>query len=99
MWYAINCKDKENSLQLRIKTRESHLERLNELSLEGRILVAGPNPMIDNENPGDHGFSGSLIIAEFDSLNEAQEWADNDPYNIAGVFESIEVKPFKRVLP
>ena len=99
MWYAINCKDKENSLQLRIKTRESHLARLNELSLEGRILVAGPNPMIDNENPGDHGFSGSLIIAEFDSLNEAQEWADNDPYNIAGVFESIEVKPFKRVLP
>jgi uncharacterized protein YciI len=55
--------------------------------------------MIDNENPGAHGFSGSLIIAEFDSLNEAQEWADNDPYNIAGVFESIEVKPFKRVLP
>ena len=56
MWYAINCKDKENSLQLRMKTRESHLERLNGLALEGRILVAGPNPMIDNENPGDHGF-------------------------------------------
>ena len=99
MWYVIIGKDIENSLQLRIKTRESHLARLNELSNQGRILIAGPMPAIDNENPGEAGFSGSVIIAEFESIEEAKDWASQDPYNKAGIFEELTVKPFKKVLP
>ena len=99
MWYVIIGKDIENSLQLRIKTRDSHLARLNDLSDQGRILIAGPNPSIDNENPGKAGFSGSLIIAEFKSIEEAKDWANEDPYTQVGVFEEVIVKPFKKVLP
>jgi len=99
MWYVIIGKDIENSLQLRMKTRESHLARLNELSNQGRILIAGPMPAIDNENPGEAGFSGSVIIAEFESIEEAKDWASQDPYNKAGIFEELTVKPFKKVLP
>ncbi len=99
MWYSIICEDKKDSLELRLKTRESHLKRIKSLSENGRILIAGPNPAIDNEEPGQAGFSGSIIIAEFNSIEEAEKWAKEDPYMVAGVFESINVKPFKKVLP
>ncbi|MDA9109935.1 YciI family protein [Woeseiaceae bacterium] len=99
MWYVIIGKDIEDSLQLRMETRDSHLARLNDLTDQGRILVAGPIPAIDSEDPGEAGFSGSIIIAEFNSLRDAEDWANKDPYVIAGVFSEITVKPFKRVLP
>jgi len=99
MWYAIISQDVSNSLDKRLAARPAHLLRLQELTAEGRLLVAGPHPAIDSENPGDAGFSGSLVIAEFASLNDAQEWADADPYVSAGVYERVVVKPFKRVLP
>jgi hypothetical protein len=99
MWYVIIGKDIEDSLQLRMETRDSHLARLNDLTDQARILVAGPIPAIDSEDPGEAGFSGSIIIAEFNSLRDAEDWANKDPYVIAGVFSEITVKPFKRVLP
>ncbi|MBQ0725732.1 MAG: YciI family protein [Thalassolituus oleivorans] len=99
MWYAIISQDVSNSLDKRLAARPAHLLRLQELTAEGRLLVAGPHPAIDSENPGDAGFTGSLVIAEFPSLNDAQEWADADPYVSAGVYERVVVKPFKRVLP
>jgi uncharacterized protein YciI len=99
MWYAIISQDVSNSLEKRLAARPAHLLRLQELTAEGRLLVAGPHPAIDSENPGDAGFTGSLVIAEFASLNDAQEWADADPYVSAGVYERVVVKPFKRVLP
>ena len=99
MWYVIIGKDIEDSLQLRMETRDSHLARLNDLTDQGRILVAGPIPAIDSKDPGEAGFSGSIIIAEFNSLRDAEDWANKDPYVIAGVFSEITVKPFKRVLP
>lgn len=99
MWYVIIGKDIEDSLQLRMKTRDSHLARLNDLTNQGRILVAGPIPAIDNEDPGEAGFNGSIIIAEFKSLQDAEDWANQDPYVKAGVFSEITVKPFKKVLP
>lgn len=99
MWYVIIGKDIENSLQLRMETRDSHLARLNYLTEQGRILVAGPIPVIDNEDPGEAGFSGSVIIAEFESLENAKDWANQDPYVKAGVFKEITVKPFKKVIP
>jgi uncharacterized protein YciI len=99
MWYVIIGKDIEDSLQLRMKTRDSHLASLNDLTDQGRILVAGPIPAIDNEDPGEAGFSGSIIIAEFKSLQDAEDWANQDPYVKAGVFSEITVKPFKKVLP
>ena len=99
MWYVIIGKDIENSLQLRMETRDSHLARLNDLTEQGRILVAGPIPAIDNEDPGEAGFSGSVIIAEFESLENAKDWANQDPYVKAGVFKEITVKPFKKVIP
>ena len=99
MWYVIIGKDIENSLQLRMETRASHLARLNDLTEQGRILVAGPIPVIDNEDPGEAGFSGSVIIAEFESLENAKDWANQDPYVKAGVFKEITVKPFKKVIP
>ena len=76
-----------------------HIERLNELANAGRLLTAGPHPAVDNEDPGEAGFTGSLIIAEFDSLEDAQSWADEDPYIEAGVYKQVIVKPFKKVLP
>ncbi|USD20387.1 YciI family protein [Microbulbifer variabilis] len=99
MWYAIISEDVSDSLPLRKKARPDHLARLNRLKDEGRLLVAGPHPAIDSEEPGEAGFSGSLVVAEFPSLEEAQAWADSDPYVAAGVYASTSVKPFKLVLP
>ena len=99
MYYAIISEDVSNSLALRQSARPAHLERLQALAAEGRLLVAGPHPAIDTNDPGDAGFSGSLVIAEFESLEQAQSWADADPYVSAGVYQQVKVKPFKRVLP
>lgn len=99
MYYLIYSEDVENSLALRISVREKHLERLKNLQDEGRLLVAGPCPAIDSDNPGDAGFTGSLVIAEFISLEAAQAWADIDPYIDAGVYKKVTVKPYKKVLP
>ena len=98
MYYAIVSTDVADSLSKRQSARPAHLERLNQLAEQKRLLIAGPNPAIDSEDPGDAGFSGSLIVAEFDSLEQAQAWADADPYVEAGVYEQVSVKPFKRVL-
>ncbi|NRB22433.1 YciI family protein [Shewanella sp.] len=99
MWYMISSQDVENSLAHRLAARPEHLARLQELADEGRLLVAGPHPAIDNENPGKAGFTGSLVVADFPSLEDAQAWADVDPYVAAGVYDKVIVKPFKRVLP
>ncbi|MBD1577073.1 MULTISPECIES: YciI family protein [Vibrio] len=99
MWYVIFSQDVENSLEKRMSVREKHLARLNTLKDEGRLLVAGPMPAIDSDNPGEAGFTGSTVIAEFSSLAEAQTWANNDPYIDAGVYAHVTVKPFKKVLP
>lgn len=99
MLYAIFCEDVPNSLPLRQQARPAHLERLQAMVAAGRIAMAGPHPAIDSNDPGEAGFSGSLIIAEFDSLQEATEWANADPYVSAGVFSKVSVKPFKKVLP
>lgn len=99
MWYMIYSEDVENALEKRLKVREKHLERLTALKAEGRLMVAGPLPAVDSENPGDAGFTGSLVIAEFDSLVEAKQWADADPYIAGGVYKGSTVKPFKKVLP
>ena len=99
MWYAIISEDVQNSLEKRMGARPSHVQRLKDLVNSGRLLTAGPHPAIDSEEPGDAGFTGSLIIAEFDSLEDAQRWADEDPYIAAGVYKKVIVKPFKKVLP
>jgi hypothetical protein len=99
MLYSIVCQDVTDSLELRKSTRPAHLARLETLQSQGRLVIAGPNPAIDSNDPGEAGFTGSIIIAEFDSLGEAQSWADQDPYLAAGVYQSTCVKPFKKVLP
>ena len=99
MFYLIYSEDVNNSLEKRLSVREQHLARLSALQNEGRLLVAGPCPAIDSNDPGEAGFTGSLIIAEFDSLVLAQTWADADPYIAAGVYEKVTVKPYKKVLP
>ena len=99
MLYAILSEDVDNSGPLRAAARGAHLERLERLQSEGRLILAGPHPAIDAAEPGDAGFSGSLIVAEFESLEAARAWADADPYVAAGVYRQVEVKPFKRVLP
>ncbi|HEK1688293.1 TPA: YciI family protein [Pseudomonas putida] len=99
MLYAIIASDVANSLEKRLAARPAHLERLQQLKAEGRVVLAGPHPAIDSNDPGAAGFSGSLIVAEFDSLAAAQAWADADPYIAAGVYEKVVVKPFKQVLP
>ena len=99
MFYAIIATDIDNSLEKRLAARPAHLERLNALLDEGRLILAGPHPAIDSEDPGEAGFSGSLIVAEFNSLEDAQTWAADDPYQHAGVYASVTVKPFKKVLP
>jgi uncharacterized protein YciI len=99
MYYAILCEDVEQSLPLRQQARPAHLARIQALVDAGRLLVAGPHPALDTEEPGEAGFTGSLIIAEFESLEEARNWADADPYCSAGVFRSVTVKPYKVVLP
>ncbi|MDG2035857.1 MAG: YciI family protein [Pseudomonadales bacterium] len=99
MFYAIISEDNPNSLPLRQQARGDHIERLQDLKAQGRLLVAGPHPAIDSENPGEAGFTGSLVIAAFDSLADAQAWADEDPYIAAGVYQKVVVKPYKKVLP
>lgn len=99
MWYAIMCEDVADSLPKRLSVRPAHLERLNALKREGRLLLAGPHPAVDAEDPGPAGFTGTLIIAEFKSQEEAKAWADGDPYVGAGVFKQVVVKPFRRTLP
>ncbi len=99
MLYAILGRDIPNSLDQRLAVRPAHLERLQTLQAEGRLLLAGPLPAIDSPDPGPAGFTGSLVVAEFASLEEARAWAEADPYSIHGVFASVEVLPFKQVLP
>ena len=99
MWYAIISEDITNSLEKRKQARPAHLERLHQLREDGRLLIAGPHPAIDSEDPGEAGFSGTLVVAEFDSLAAAQQWADADPYMAASVYKQVTVKPFKKVLP
>ncbi|MEN8259976.1 MAG: YciI family protein [Pseudomonadota bacterium] len=99
MLYAIFSEDVEKSLERRLDARPAHIERLQVLQDEGRLILAGPHPMIDAENPGEAGFSGSLVVAEFQSLEDAQSWADEDPYIKAGVYKHVTVKPFKKVFP
>ena len=99
MLYAIMSEDVANSLENRKPARPAHLARLQILQDAGRLVLAGPHPAIDNENPGDAGFTGSLVVAEFNSLQEAQAWVAADPYILAGVYAQVTVKPFKKVLP
>lgn len=99
MFYAIVGQDVSNSLDLRLAARPAHLERLHALQQAGRLLLAGPFPSIDSNDPGAAGFTGSLIVAEFDTLSAAQTWADADPYVAAGIYAHVDVKPFKKVLP
>jgi uncharacterized protein YciI len=99
MYYAIIGTDVAESLERRMAVRAAHLDRLNKLKEEGRLLLAGPFPAVDALDPGPAGFTGSLIVAEFDSLEEAQAWARSDPYMTDGVFADVSVKPFRRTLP
>ena len=99
MLYAIMSQDVENSLERRKGARPDHIARLNKLQDEGRLILAGPHPSIDVSEPGEAGFSGSLIVAKFEDLQEARNWADADPYVSAGVYSSVVVKPFNKVLP
>lgn len=99
MLYAIISQDIANSLPLRQTARADHIARLEVLKNDGRLVLAGPHPAIDSNDPGEAGFTGSLVVAEFDSLEAAQQWADADPYITAGVYEKVIVKPFKKVLP
>lgn len=99
MWYAIIAEDHPNSLQARLAVRSEHLHRVQALQQVGRLFVAGPHPILDCEEPGSAGFSGSLIIAEFSDLGQAQAWANADPYVQAGVYAKVVVKPFYKVLP
>lgn len=99
MWFSIVCEDVPDSLARRQSARADHLMRLRSLQDEGRLLIAGPNPAVEANDPGEAGFTGSLIIAEFDSLADARAWADADPYFGAGVYAEVSIKPFKKVLP
>ena len=99
MWYAIVALDHADSLAKRLQRRPAHLQRLNDLHAQGRLLLAGPFPAIDSEDPGPAGFSGSLIVAEFTDLAAAQAWADADPFVAAGVYRDVSVRPFRKTLP
>ncbi|WXU00246.1 MAG: Protein YciI [Catillopecten margaritatus gill symbiont] len=99
MLYAIIAQDIENSFEKRMSVRPAHIERLTVLKNQGRLILAGPHPAIDNNEPGEAGFTGSLVVAEFDCLADAQTWADADPYLESGAYASVIVKPFKKVLP
>ncbi|HEY8160004.1 MAG TPA: YciI family protein [Methylobacter sp.] len=99
MLYAIISEDVADSLEKRLSARPAHLNRLQELQDAGRLILAGPHPSIDSDNPGAAGFTGSLVVAEFDSLTDAQQWANVDPYIDAGVYAKVIVKPFKKVFP
>ena len=99
MLYAVISQDAAGTLDKRLAVRPQHLKRLEQLRDEGRLVLAGPHPAIDSDDPGPAGFTGSLVVAEFDSLEDARQWADTDPYLAAGVYEQLSVKPFKKVLP
>ncbi len=99
MYYAIISEDHPETLEKRLLARPEHLARLTQLQDEGRLLIAGPHPAIDSEEPGNAGFTGSLVVAEFSDLESAKNWADADPYIAAGVYQQVTVKPFKFVLP
>ncbi|NOQ68726.1 MAG: YciI family protein [Gammaproteobacteria bacterium] len=99
MLYAIIAEDVKNSLQDRLTARPKHLQRLTALQDQGRLILAGPHPAIDSEDPGETGFTGSLVVAEFESIEEAKAWADADPYVAAGVYANVTIKPFKKVFP
>ncbi|WP_040295471.1 YciI family protein [Beggiatoa alba] len=99
MLYAIFCEDAPDSLEMRLKVRPAHLQRLEVLKSQGRLVLAGPHPAIDANDPGAAGFTGSLIVAEFASLADAYAWAEQDPYKEAGVYAKINIKPFKKVFP
>lgn len=99
MLYAISGEDIPESLEIRLAARTAHLDRINILQKEGRLILAGPYPAIDSPDPGPAGFSGSLIVAEFESLEAARTWAETDPYITSGVFAKLTVKPFKKVMP
>lgn len=99
MLYAIMSQDIENSLEKRLASRPAHIARLQKLQDERRLVLAGPHPHIDSEDPGPAGFSGSLVVAEFPSLENAQQWANEDPYLLGGAYQSVTVKPFKKVFP
>ncbi|MBC2731446.1 YciI family protein [Thiobacillus sp.] len=99
MFYAIVGQDTADSLERRLAARPAHVERLHVLQQAGRLLLAGPFPAIDSNDPGAAGFTGSLIVAEFDTLTDAQAWAEADPYVAAGVYAGVSVKPFKKTLP
>jgi uncharacterized protein len=97
--YAIISADVEDSSEKRMSARPAHIKRLQALQDEGRLVLAGPHPAIDIDNPGEAGFTGSLVVAEFDNLQAAQQWADSDPYKVTGVYAKVTVKPFKKVFP
>ena len=99
MLYAVISEDVANSLDKRKSARPEHIQRLQDLQDKGRLVLAGPHPNIDTENPGAAGFSGSLVVAEFNSLGDAQQWANTDPYLLAGAYANVVVKPFKQVFP
>lgn len=99
MWYAIIAEDTPDSLDKRLNARPEHLSRLKALQNTGRLLLAGPFPTIDSIDPGPNGYTGSLIVAEFNNLEDAKEWANNDPFVIAGVYQRVTVKPFRKTLP
>ena len=99
MWYAIISEDRPDSLDKRMAARPDHVARLTRLRDEGRLLIAGPHPAVDSLDPGPAGFTGSLVVVEFESLDAAQAWADDDPYVTAGVYQTVTVKPFNPVLP
>ena len=99
MWYAIIAEDSANSLEKRLEARPAHLERLQTMLADGRVLLAGPHPAIDAEDPGEAGFTGSLMIVDFPDLQSATTWAESDPYVEAGVFQNVTVKPFRKTLP
>jgi uncharacterized protein YciI len=99
MWYAIVGTDVENSLERRLAVRAQHLARVQALQDDGRLLLAGPFPAVESNDPGPAGFTGSLIVAEFDSLDEARAWIADDPYARTGVFARVDIKPFRKVLP
>lgn len=99
MWYAIIAEDTPDSLDKRLNARPEHLSRLKALQNTGRLLLAGPFPAIDSIDPGPNGYTGSLIVAEFNNLEDAKEWANNDPFVIAGVYQRVTVKPFRKTLP
>ena len=99
MFYAIIATDRDDSLANRLAARPAHVERLQSFQAAGRLLLAGPHPALDSDDPGTAGFTGSLIVAEFPSLEDARRWADTDPYVAAGVYAEVIVKPFKRVFP